>query len=473
MSDEDRGWYPDDWLDPIDNPDLPEITEAPEVDNPDPVPPQERLDAEPDEVEAEDHGQTVAEELQESQDQGPPGLRTLVPSAVGINLRNYSQTPQQRGWGAACTARLARVALPGGAAVSVDSRLAELVLLIMKANERDGYRYRAVDTGAYNCRYIGGTTVWSWHAWGIAIDQNWQSNPYTATLRTDMPVWLRDRWNRYGFAWGGDYSGRKDAMHHEFMGTPQDAVRATELARRELAGIPIVGAIKAAYDRVGGAKTLGKPLGPEVPTADPKGRWQNFELGRIYYHPAIDRGTAHVVAGEIEKKFIAAGVENKCGWPITDELATPNGKGRYNHFSHPDGLSIYWSPQTGAHLVRGEIRKTWGKLGWEQQFLGFPTTDEKTTPDKKGRYTHFQGGSIYWFPGIGAVPVHGRIREAWAEQGWERGKLGYPIDIERAGEGGRVQAFQGGTILYAGGKATVRLLPEPTPAKPPVPKAVP
>jgi peptidoglycan hydrolase-like protein with peptidoglycan-binding domain len=28
---------------------------------------------------------------------------------------------------------------------------------------------------------------------------------------------------RYGFRWGGDYTGRKDYMHFEFMGTPASA----------------------------------------------------------------------------------------------------------------------------------------------------------------------------------------------------------------------------------------------------------
>lgn len=159
-----------------------------------------------------------------------------MPFAVavsGVNLSNYWQTLSQRGWGSPCSGQRATVRL-SQAAVSVDVRLAELVGLIMRANERDGYGYRAADTGAYNCRRVAGTRSWSWHAWALAIDENWQTNPYTAPLRTDKPEWLVRRWNRYGFAWGGHYSGRKDAMHFEFMGTPAQAQAALELARREL-----------------------------------------------------------------------------------------------------------------------------------------------------------------------------------------------------------------------------------------------
>ena len=85
-----------------------------------------------------------------------------------------------------------------------------------------------------NCRMISGTTMWSLHAWGLAVDENWQTNPYTSPLRTDKPEWLVRRWNRYGFAWGGHYSGSKDAMHFEFMGAPGDVPAALALARDEL-----------------------------------------------------------------------------------------------------------------------------------------------------------------------------------------------------------------------------------------------
>ena len=53
-------------------------------------------------------------------------------------------------------------------------------------------------------------------------------------------------------------------------------------------------------------------------------------------------------------------------------------------------------------------------LGWERSFLGYPLTDETATPDGVGRYNHFQGGSIYWTPATGAHEVHGAIRGQWA-----------------------------------------------------------
>jgi hypothetical protein len=160
------------------------------------------------------------------------------PCAIpGINLGDYSTRLPRVGWPGACAGSYARVQInDAGAAVTVDRAIAELVALIMHANEAQGYHYRPADTGAYNCRKISGTNVWSLHAYGLAIDENWSTNPYTSPLRTDKPGCLVELWNRYGFAWGGHYSGSKDAMHFEFMGTPAQAVQALALARSELGG---------------------------------------------------------------------------------------------------------------------------------------------------------------------------------------------------------------------------------------------
>lgn len=50
-----------------------------------------------------------------------------------------------------------------------------------------------------------------------------------------MPPWMPALWGRYGFRWGGDYvRSKKDAMHYEYMDTPDMAAFHTDLARREL-----------------------------------------------------------------------------------------------------------------------------------------------------------------------------------------------------------------------------------------------
>ncbi|MGH7601415.1 MAG: LGFP repeat-containing protein, partial [bacterium] len=141
------------------------------------------------------------------------------------------------------------------------------------------------------------------------------------------------------------------------------------------------------------------------------------------------------------------GAQGFLGKPATEERATPDGIGKFRHFA---GGSIYWHPKTGAHEVHGDIRKKWSELGWEKSFLGYPTTDETTTPDKAGRFNHFQGGSIYWHPKTGAHEVHGDIRKKWSELGWEKSFLGYPTTDETAtpDKVGRFNHFQGGSIYW-------------------------
>jgi uncharacterized protein with LGFP repeats len=107
--------------------------------------------------------------------------------------------------------------------------------------------------------------------------------------------------------------------------------------------------------------------------------------------------------------------------------------------------------------VYGSIRQAWAALGRERSVVGYPLTDELGTPDGVGRYNHFQHGSVYWSPSTGAHEVHGAIRNAWGQSGWERGPLGYPVSGERAVPGGARSDFQSGSILWdaASGRTTV------------------
>jgi len=155
----------------------------------------------------------------------------------------------------------------------------------------------------------------------------------------------------------------------------------------------------------------------------------------------------------IDNKYNALGASGGfLGRPIdegagAEEMPTADGRGTVRDF---EGGSIYWSPQTGAFEVHGGIRLKWAQVGGVRSFLGYPTTDETITPDGRGRFNHFQGGSIYWTPETGAIEVHGLIREKWASMGWERSRMGYPIkDEKNTPDGrGRVSEFEGGHILW-------------------------
>ncbi len=191
---------------------------------------------------------------------------------------------------------------------------------------------------------------------------------------------------------------------------------------------------------------LGYPMTDETMTPDRVGRYNHFQGGSIYWTPGTD---SHEVHGDIRGKWASLGWERSfLGYPLTDESTTPDGVGRYNHFQ---GGSLYWTPATGAHEVHGDIRGKWASLGWERGFLGYPLTDETVTPDGAGRYNHFQGGSVYWTPTTGAHEVHGDIRGLWAHMGWERSFLGYPTSDELPTEDGtgRYSEFQHGSIYWS------------------------
>ena len=141
------------------------------------------------------------------------------------------------------------------------------------------------------------------------------------------------------------------------------------------------------------------------------------------------------------------GAEGILGAPVNAESVAPDGVGHYRHFN---GGSIYWTPSTCAWEVHGAIRDKWSSIGWETSVLGYPLSDESITPDGRGRYNHFQGGSVYWTPQTGAHEVHGLIRSRWAALGWERSALGYPLsdETEEINASGRFSLFEHGSIHW-------------------------
>lgn len=194
---------------------------------------------------------------------------------------------------------------------------------------------------------------------------------------------------------------------------------------------------------------LGQPTGPEV--GDATLRYQDYAQGRMYWTP---RSGAHEVHGLIKNTYLAEGGHQRFGEPTTDELPTPNLVGTFNHFYGVYGtgpVSVYWTPTTGAHTVYGAIRAQWESTGWELGPHGFPRTSEQTTPNGRGRYNDFENGGIYWLPGSdGAKSVYGMIYRKWADYGWENGLLGFPLTSELSTPdlSGRFNHFEGGSIYW-------------------------
>lgn len=171
------------------------------------------------------------------------------------------------------------------------------------------------------------------------------------------------------------------------------------------------------------------------------------------------RGCRGLTGGAIAAKHTAlGGCGGFLGAALSPEHTTPDGVGRYNVF---EGGSIYWTAALGAHEVHGLIRDRWAAVGWEAGVLGYPISDEAATPDGRGRYSVFERGSIYWTAQTGAHEVLGRIRDRWAQLGWESGSLGYPTSGELVVPEGRRSTFERGSITWhaATGETTVSVAP--------------
>lgn len=67
--------------------------------------------------------------------------------------------------------------------------------------------------GCFNIRKARGTSVWSLHSWGVAIDLNaFENQMFTKGKFSRKFV---DCWIKAGFDWGGYWDKRKDPMHFQ------------------------------------------------------------------------------------------------------------------------------------------------------------------------------------------------------------------------------------------------------------------
>ncbi|MCA1790423.1 MAG: hypothetical protein LC667_11380 [Thioalkalivibrio sp.] len=170
--------------------------------------------------------------------------------------------------------------------------------------------------------------------------------------------------------------------------------------------------IRDRWLQLGGERgLLGYPTETEAASHTGRATLQRFRdpssgalTGTIAAHPD---GRAFAAYGPIHARWMELGADGGPGDPFTDVFLCPDGVGTLVHFRDGAGAesSIYHTPQTGAHRVRGAIRDLWAELGWEQSELGYPV-DEETETEDGARTARFQHGSIEWSAETGA-----RVRE--------------------------------------------------------------
>lgn len=172
----------------------------------------------------------------------------------------------------------------------------------------------------------------------------------------------------------------------------QRAVRRTVLRRLAIGLLAIAGAgllapvaaatpqddadaaITAAWQAAGGdTGPLGPKDGDVYPAGD--GFGQDFPGGKIFFTPATG---AHIMTGAILDKYMSLGgpADGDLGFPTIDEGDGKAPGSRNTTFSAADNPVIFWTPDTGARVVRGPINAAWDKLGGSAGQLGVPADDE-------------------------------------------------------------------------------------------------
>lgn len=185
---------------------------------------------------------------------------------------------------------------------------------------------------------------------------------------------------------------------------------------------------------------VGTCLTNEYDIAD--GRAQDFQSGTAYWSP--DTG-AYALFGRIDARYAEmGGPESWLGFPKTTELATPNREGRFVHFENG---SIYWTAKNGAFAIPGDMMGAWGENGWENGDLKFPTSQPKTVGD--GLVQEFENGVLTRNPDNSHSIVHGAIGAKYKEMGAAESPLGYPKGGEIKLEGGAFQEFENGNIYWS------------------------
>jgi hypothetical protein len=148
----------------------------------------------------------------------------------------------------------------------------------------------------------------------------------------------------------------------------------------EMVNRPLEAAITQRWQNAGGAQgLLGQPQGD--PQKDPNG-----------------------VLRQDYQAMIAGGGYGQVSVPpsvtIDAPMCDPHVKIE-NQTRVPVKASLFASSKTGVHYVMGDIREKFLQAGGPEK-LGYPITDEVPTPDGLGLMTKFERGTIFWYPGRSA-----------------------------------------------------------------------
>lgn len=147
-----------------------------------------------------------------------------------------------------------------------------------------------------------------------------------------------------------------------------------------LRGLSLAEAIRRRWMFSGGADgTLGKPIA-------------EGDFDRVT--PEASRDGAHV---DFAQDIVGGGYGN-ISLPANVKIVIPMCDNSETQTKMRIVSSIYASRKAGPRIVRGEIRRVFLAQGGVKRY-GYPLTDEIATPDGLGLMTQFERGTLVWYPG--------------------------------------------------------------------------
>jgi len=187
-------------------------------------------------------------------DDADSGAPALTPVAALAHL-NYGQTgalgdPSKPGW---TKENLTTVPAPGGARFQVHKNAAADFQGFLKELGDMGYKIDPKASGGYNYRKITGGNALSEHAYGTAIDVNWNDNLYSKDGKkvTNLPPEVGEVAARYNLEWGGNWKDPVDTMH--FQWRPPGAGGGQDTVIPSGRGVPASALQRAQYNPLAGA----------------------------------------------------------------------------------------------------------------------------------------------------------------------------------------------------------------------------
>jgi uncharacterized protein with LGFP repeats len=227
------------------------------------------------------------------------------------------------------------------------------------------------------------------------------------------------------------------------------------------------GPVNAAWDKLGGSAG---PLG--VPAEDEMYRGtvvtQKFTGGEVSYDTKTKKFTTVPpdLAGQLAGLDIpddpasAINAARRAAGGALGPLGATQGDpyqiGRDGLGQNFAGGKIFYSPQTGANVVTGQVLAKYESVGGPGGDLGFPTSNEVdgglATESRMSSFAAKDKPIIFWTPDYGAVIVRGAMNAGWQKLGGPEGALGAPMADQTESSGVITQRFKGGVISWDSAK---------------------